>query len=193
VCDGLDAKDAFAFGIDLQSQLATVQFEDRQIIHRSLDRDFPLGRLLFSRAISRTTLVSKDGSDGLQIQRGAAAVDQRLKDLLHVAADFEDQIAAKLDLIVGVLITKSAAVLLLQIEHEAQAGRIDPTLADLTEPPYSPLPGQGLCDLRQACGIRDMREAVSFLREAQCCSACLAGNILVAIQDHLGGEVSTPN
>ena len=28
----LDAKDAFAFGLDLQSQLAAVQLEDRQII-----------------------------------------------------------------------------------------------------------------------------------------------------------------
>jgi len=39
----LNAKDAFAFGIDLQRQLAAVQLEDRQILHRSLDRDFPLG------------------------------------------------------------------------------------------------------------------------------------------------------
>ena len=29
-----DAKHAFAFGIDLQGQLATVQLEDRQIIRR---------------------------------------------------------------------------------------------------------------------------------------------------------------
>ena len=29
--NGLDAKGAFAFGIDLQGQLATVQLEDRQI------------------------------------------------------------------------------------------------------------------------------------------------------------------
>ncbi|HUE00901.1 MAG TPA: hypothetical protein VMR62_15125 [Bryobacteraceae bacterium] len=43
VDDHLDAKDAFAFGLDLQSQLAAVQLEDRQIIRRSLDRDFPFG------------------------------------------------------------------------------------------------------------------------------------------------------
>ena len=41
----LDAKDAFAFSIDLQGQLAAVQLEDRQIIRRSLDRDFPFGPL----------------------------------------------------------------------------------------------------------------------------------------------------
>src|SRR6266850_2219852 len=54
----LDAKDAFALGIDLQSQLAAVQLEDRQIIRRSLNRDFPFGRALCSPAIFRTMLVS---------------------------------------------------------------------------------------------------------------------------------------
>jgi len=38
-----DAKHALAFGIDLERQLAAVQLEDRQIIRRSLDRDFPFG------------------------------------------------------------------------------------------------------------------------------------------------------
>jgi hypothetical protein len=44
--NGLDAKHAFAFAVDLQGQLSAVQLEDRQIICRSLDRDFPFGRLL---------------------------------------------------------------------------------------------------------------------------------------------------
>src|SRR4029077_9297884 len=61
----LDAKDAFAFGIDLQSQLAAVQLEDRQIIRRSLDRDFPFGRSLGSAVDFRTMLASDDGLDGL--------------------------------------------------------------------------------------------------------------------------------
>src|SRR6202043_2018254 len=50
----LDPKDAFAFGIDLQRQLAAVQLEDRQIIRRSLDRDFPFGRPLGSAVDFRT-------------------------------------------------------------------------------------------------------------------------------------------
>ena len=50
-------------------------------------------------------------------------------------------------------------MLLLQVEGEAQAGRIDPTLADLAQAPYSPWLGQGLCDSRQACGVRDMQSA----------------------------------
>jgi hypothetical protein len=35
--NGLDAKQAFAFAIDLEGQIAAVQLEDRQIIGRSLD------------------------------------------------------------------------------------------------------------------------------------------------------------
>src|SRR4030088_3379837 len=68
----LVAKHAFAFGIDLQSQLAAVQLEDRQIIRRSLNRDFPFGRALCSPAIFRTMLVSEDGFDGLEIEWGTA-------------------------------------------------------------------------------------------------------------------------
>jgi hypothetical protein len=70
----LHAKHAFAFGINLQSQLAAVQLEDRQIIRRSLDRHFPIGRPLFAFAISWTTPVSQDGPDGLEIKRRKAAV-----------------------------------------------------------------------------------------------------------------------
>src|SRR5215831_6652211 len=95
------AKDAFAFGIDLQSQLAAVQLEDRQIIHRFLDRDFPFGR---TPAIFRAMLVTEDGLDGFQVERRAAAVDQGLKHLVHVRADLEDQVATVFDLVVGVLV-----------------------------------------------------------------------------------------
>src|SRR6266478_1503466 len=95
----LDAKDAFAFSIDLQSQLAAVQLEDRQIIRRSLDRDFPFGRPLGSAVDFRTMLVSEDGFDGLEIEWGTAAVDERLKHLFHVPAHLKDQVSAVLDLI----------------------------------------------------------------------------------------------
>src|ERR1700732_4305247 len=68
-----DAKHAFAFGIDLEGQLAAVQLEDRQIIGRSLDRDFPFGRPLGSPAINRAMPVSEDRLDGLQGQCSTAA------------------------------------------------------------------------------------------------------------------------
>jgi hypothetical protein len=76
-----DAKHALAFGMDLQGQLATVQLEDRQIIRRSLDRDFPFGRPLGSSAIDRAAPISEDRLDGLQVQWCTAAVNERLKHL----------------------------------------------------------------------------------------------------------------
>src|SRR5215831_3753632 len=182
-----DAKDAFAFGIDLQSQLATVQLEDGQIIRRSLDRDLPFGRPLCWPAIFRPVLIAQDRLDGLQVQWGAAAVDQRLKHLVHVPTDVEDQVSTVFDLIVGVLVTEPAAFLLVEIEGEAHTG-INPTLADLAQPPYSPVLGQGVCDLRQACGVRDSSKAISFLGEGDAGLVRLTGNIFVAIQDDLSGE-----
>src|SRR3984893_5859391 len=183
--NGLDAKHAFAFGIDLQSQLAAVQLEDRQIIRRSLNRDFPFGRAFCSPAIFRTLLVSEDGFDGLEIEWGTAAVDERLKHLFHVPAHIKDIDTVGYVLIVGGLIMDPAALLLVEVEGEAHTG-VNPTLADLAQSPYSPLFGQGLCDLRQAGGVRDSSKTVSLLGEGDSRLACLAGNVLMAVQDHLG-------
>src|SRR5438132_8094823 len=129
---GLDAKDAFAFGIDLEGQLAAVQLEDRQIIRRSLDRDFPFGRPLGSPAINRAMLVSEDRLDGLEIEGSTAAVDESLKHLVHLPAYREDQISAVFDLIVRVLVTEPAALLLIEVEREADTA-VYPTLADLAQ------------------------------------------------------------
>src|SRR5580698_3970888 len=69
-------------------------------IGRSLDRDFPLCCALFARAIFWTALASKDCLYSLQVQPHAAAVNQSLKDLFHVAANLEDEVAAVLNLVV---------------------------------------------------------------------------------------------
>src|SRR4029077_11697273 len=189
--NNLDAKDAFALGIDLQSQLAAVQLEDRQTIRRSLNRDFPFGRALCSPAIFRTMLVSEDGFDGLEIEWGPAAVDERLKHLFHVPAHLKDQVATVFDLIVGVLIMEPATLLFVEVEGEAHTG-VNPTIADLAQSPYSPVLGQGVCDLRQTCGVRDRRKAVSFLGEGDARLARLAGNVFMTVQDHLGREGRMP-
>src|SRR5881397_1631983 len=106
--DCFDAKDTLAFGIDLQCQLAAMQFEDRQIIRRSLDRDFPFSRSSFSGAIFRTGLITENGFDGLKIQRCPTAIDQSLKHLVHPMANLEDEVAAVFDLVIRILIVKSA-------------------------------------------------------------------------------------
>jgi hypothetical protein len=161
---GLEAKYALAFGIDLQSQPAAVQLEDRQIIHRSLDRDFPLGALILALTIFGPVLVADNGLDGFYVEWHAAAVDQRLKYLLHLSADFEQQIEAVLDLIARVLITAPAALLFLEVEREAKAGSVDPALADPAQTPYSPLLGQGVCDPRQGGGLGNLSKAVGLLK-----------------------------
>jgi putative transposase len=99
--------------------------------------------------------------------------------------------ASALRLIAGVLIAEPTALLLVEVEREAQAA-VDPTLADLAQSPYSPRLGQGVCDLRQACGVGDRRKAVSFLGKTQARFARLAGDIFVAVQDNLGGERRMP-
>ena len=140
VDDHLHAKHVFAFGINLQSQLAAAQLEDRQIIRRFLDRDFPFVGLL-PLAIFGPVPVAQNRLDRFQVQQHAAAVDQRLKHLVHMPADLENQVAAVLHLIIRVLVMKPALLLLLQLQRVTQAGGINPTLAGLTQPPYGPWSG----------------------------------------------------
>jgi hypothetical protein len=82
-------------------------------------------------------LVPDDGFDGLQIQVGLGCDQLSLKDLIHVPARLKRQIAAVLDLTVEVLIMKPAALLLVPIRCKAPADGVNPTLADLAQPPYS--------------------------------------------------------
>src|SRR5258708_20048050 len=88
---------------------------------------------LCSPAIFRTMLVSEDGFDGLEIERGTAAVDERLKHLLHVPAHLKDQVATVFDLIVGVLIMEPATLLFVEVEAEAPTA-VNPTLPALPQP-----------------------------------------------------------
>ena len=69
----------------------------------------------------------------------------------------EDQVAAVLELIDGETVTKSAAVLLVEVKPEAQARGIDPPPTDLAQPPYSRILRQGICDPSQARGVGDRR------------------------------------
>src|SRR3979490_1445648 len=97
----------------------------------------------------------------LMVLRSSGArlpVDERLKHLFHVPAHLKDQVATVFDLIVGVLIMEPAALLFVEVEGEAHTG-VNPTLADLAQSPYNPVLGQGVCDLRQTCGVRDSSKA----------------------------------
>jgi len=67
------AQHAFAFGIDLQGQASAQDLEDRQIIRRFLDHDFPTpGRAVLT--VKRgPSFVSQDGLDALNPQSGPTA------------------------------------------------------------------------------------------------------------------------
>ena len=65
----------------------------------------------------------------MEVQQHAAAVNQGLENLIHVPAARENKVAAIFDLIVGILVMKPAAFLLVQLKGETQATAINPTLA----------------------------------------------------------------
>ena len=87
------------------------------------------------------------------------------KSPLHRRAVGEDQVAAVLELIDGEPVTESAAVLLVEVQREAQARGVDPASADLAQPPYSRILRQGICDPSQAHRVGDRGEAVADLGE----------------------------
>jgi hypothetical protein len=64
--------------------------------------------------------VSEDRLDGFQVEWRTTAVNEGLKHLVHLPAHLEDQVSTVFDLIVGVLITEPAALLLVEVEGEAQ-------------------------------------------------------------------------
>jgi hypothetical protein len=80
---------------------------------------------------------------------------------LHPRAVGEDHVAAVFELIDGEPVAESAAVLLVEVESEAQAGGIDPAPADLAQSPYSRMLRQGICDPGQARRVGDRGEAVA--------------------------------
>jgi hypothetical protein len=83
-------------------------------------------------------------------------------------------------------------VLLVEIQPEAQAGGIDPALADLAQPPYSRILRQGICDPGQAHRVGDRGEAVADLAEYYPRRLRLTGHELVAVEDDLRAERRMP-
>ena len=59
---------------------------------------------------------TKDGFNFLDVQQRTAAVNQGLKNLIHLPAGAENKVAAVFDLIVGILVMKPAAFLLFQLK-----------------------------------------------------------------------------
>jgi hypothetical protein len=66
---------------------------------------------------------TKDGFNFLDVQQRTAAVNQGLKNLIHLPAGAENKVAAVFDLIVGILVMKPAAFLLFQLKGETPCNR----------------------------------------------------------------------
>src|SRR6266536_1365210 len=139
--------------------------------------------LASSRRLASPSLIAS-----YSLARGTGPVDHALKDLLHLGAAREQRVAAVLHLVDRVGVVEACPFLLLNIQGEAQAGRIDPPLAHLVQPLYGPLVGQGVCNASQARGVGDLCEAIALLTEVEAGLGRSAGNVLVAVEDDLGTE-----
>jgi hypothetical protein len=96
------------------------------------------------------------------------------------------------DLVNGVAVAEPAAPLLLAVQPEAQAGRVDPPVADLAQAPYSPGMGQGICDPSQADRVGHRGEAVALFGKPYAGRLRLAGDVLVPVKHDLGAERRMP-
>ncbi len=130
----------------------------------------------------------EQGPQPRHVQPGPGPVHDGVEGPFHDRTGGEDEVAAVLDLIDRVGVAESAAALLVQVQPEAQAGGVNPPVDDLAQAPYSPGLGQGVCDLSQALGLTDAGEAVALLREGYARRVCLAGHVLVAVEDDLRTE-----
>ncbi len=87
-----------------------------------------------------------------------------------------------------VAVAEARAFLLVDVQAETQAGRVDPLVTHLGQSPYRRGQRQGVCDLGQGCGVGDAGEAVALLDESDPARLCLCGDVLVAVEDDLRPE-----
>jgi hypothetical protein len=136
----------------------------------------------------RTAFAAEQRAHLGHVEPGSGAVHHGVEQSIHHRAGGEQQVPAVLDLVDRVVVDKAALLLLVDVEPEAQARGVVPRVDDLAQAPYRPGSGQGVCDLSQALGLADPSEAVPLLREAEGGFLPGAGDVLVAVEDHLSTE-----
>ena len=181
-----DSEDSLAFAVYLQGDWSKVDLEHREIPDRPLDQD--LKSLVCHSAFARTFLASQNGPDGSYVKRGACAVDEGLKDLVHLAPSPEEEVAAVFPLIDRIGIVKSTTVAVFGGQGKTQACRINPTLADLGQAPYSAWGAHGICDTGKGCGVGNLSETVALLGKSDPFAGRLTCHILMAIEHDLCAE-----
>ena len=186
VDNAFDSEDSLAFAVYLQGDGSKVDLEHRKIPDRPLDQD--LKSLVSHSPFARTFLAPQNGLDASYVKRGACAVDEGLKDLVHLAPSPKKEVAAVFPLIDRIGIVKSTTLALLGGQGKTQACRINPTLADLDQAPYSTWGAHGICDTGKACGVGNLSETVALLGEFDPFLRGLTCYMLMAIEHDLCAE-----
>jgi hypothetical protein len=182
-----EAEDALAFGVRLQSQLAKVQLENRQIIRRSVDHNLQSSSLV-SPVAMRATFATEDGLPTLHIQTGTTAVHHCLEQQLHNGRPDEKSDSGciqpdRLSTHTGTSCAADPAD-----PAKTQTRTVNPAIADLAQSPCRPTFEQGICDFGQTGRAGKYSEAVSLLCELNAATTCLTGDVLVTVQNDLGTE-----
>ena len=188
---GFEAQDVLALGVGLALEQPEADPEPGQAVLGVLDHDLLRGRA-GRPVVMRPVLQAEQGPQGRDVQPGPGPVDNPVKQVFHLSAGAEQQVAAVLGLVDGVAVAEPAHALLGQVQAEAQARRIDPPVADLAQAPYSRRLRQGICDPGQALRIRDVSKAVALLNKPDPCRPGLRCDVLVPVEDHLRGERRVP-
>ncbi len=108
---------------------------------------------------------------GLILDHSVGSVNQSLIHGVQDGTSGKEQIATELGLVGRVTVVKTRALLLFQIQRNAQAARIGPTVTDLGQSPYGVLISQCACELVQGLE-RTAHKAVTLL---QCGDSLLSG------------------
>ena len=109
--DSLNAKYAFAFGIDFNVNLPQCSLKTvRSYVGLSTATSHSAARMFRGRYFGRP-LSPRIVFIVFRSKERSAAIDQGLKDLFHAPANLKDQISAILHLVVGEVIPKPAAFL----------------------------------------------------------------------------------
>ena len=188
---GLEAQDVLALGVGLQLEPPEADPEPAEPVPWFLDHDLLRRRAVLA-VVMGPRLEPEQGPDRRDVQPGPGPVQDPVEQGLHLRPGSEQQVPGVLGLVDGVGVAEPAAFLLLEVQPEAQAGGVDPPVADLAQAPYSRLPRPGICDPGQALRIRYLSKTVPLLGKADALALRGDGDVLVAVEHHLRAERRVP-
>ena len=107
---------------------------------------------------------------------------------IHFMAVTKKIVAAVFGLVDRITIIKFASLLLVKGQGETKTGRINPTLADLFQSPYSERVAHGICDPSQVCDVIYIGKTISFFSKGNVGSTGSTGHVFMSIKDNPGVE-----